>query len=65
MAKLPQETSETIWSLKRRLLDIVEEATAAEFNLFEGFGETKDKYRHSRRTQNSDRTRYTLVLSTL
>ncbi|MBW4622528.1 MAG: hypothetical protein KME17_24620 [Cyanosarcina radialis HA8281-LM2] len=42
MAKLPQETTETIWSLKRRLLDIVEEATAAEFNLFERFGETTE-----------------------
>lgn len=40
MAKLPIETSETLWTLKRQLLDIVNEATAAEFFLFERFGET-------------------------
>lgn len=39
MAKLPIETSETLWTLKRQLLDIVDEATAAEFFLFERFGE--------------------------
>jgi hypothetical protein len=40
MAKLPIETSKTLWTLKRQLLDIVDEATAAEFFLFERFGET-------------------------
>jgi 3-methyladenine DNA glycosylase/8-oxoguanine DNA glycosylase len=40
MAKLPRETSETIWSLKRQALEIVEEATAAEAAIFELFGET-------------------------
>lgn len=40
MAKLPVETTENLWHLKRRLLDIVDEATAAEFFLFESFGET-------------------------
>lgn len=40
MAKLPTETSETIWSVKQQLLDIINEATAAEFTLFELFGET-------------------------
>jgi len=40
MAKLPEETTETINSLKQQLLDIVDEATAVEFALFERFGET-------------------------
>lgn len=40
MAKFPAEAAETIWSLKRQLLDIVDEATAVEFFLFERFGET-------------------------
>lgn len=40
MAKLPTETSVTLWNLKRQLLDLVDEGTAAEFTLFEQFGET-------------------------
>jgi hypothetical protein len=40
MAKLPPETTATIWTLKQRLLDIVDEATAAELVLFERSGET-------------------------
>jgi hypothetical protein len=42
MAKLPEETTETIWSLKRQLLDIVDEATAAEAMLFSRYGETSE-----------------------
>ena len=40
MAKLPREIAETIWNLKRQLLDIIDDATEAEYNLFEQFGET-------------------------
>ena len=40
MAKLSTETTETLWHLKRQLLDIVDEATAVEFVIFERFGET-------------------------
>lgn len=42
MAKLPAETTETIWRLKRQLLDIVDEATAAEAMLFSRYGETSE-----------------------
>lgn len=41
MALLPEKTTETINSLKQQSLDIVEQATAAEFTLFELFGETE------------------------
>ncbi|MCL1463879.1 hypothetical protein [Argonema galeatum] len=40
MAKLPDELNETIWSLKRQLLDIADRAKAAEFIVLERFGET-------------------------
>ncbi|MEG4322125.1 MULTISPECIES: hypothetical protein [unclassified Microcoleus] len=40
MAKLPIEIAETIWNLKRQLLDIIDDATEAEYTLFEQFGET-------------------------
>jgi len=40
MAKLSQEMTETVWSMKRQLLDIVDAAKAAEFVLFERWGET-------------------------
>jgi hypothetical protein len=35
MAKIPNELAETIWSLKRQLLEIIDAATSAEFTLFE------------------------------
>ncbi|WP_019502371.1 hypothetical protein [Pseudanabaena sp. PCC 6802] len=41
MAKIPEETIETIWLLKRQFLEIVDRATATEFILFETFGETE------------------------
>ena len=41
MAYLPAETSETIWNLLKQLLKIVEDASAAEFALFERYGETE------------------------
>ncbi len=40
MAYLPAETSETIWNLLKQLLKIVEDPSAAEFSLFERYGET-------------------------
>jgi hypothetical protein len=40
MAKLPETTTTTINTLKQQSLDIVDQATAAEFTVFELFGET-------------------------
>lgn len=40
MVKLPEETTETVNHLKQHLLDIVDDATAVEFALFERFGES-------------------------
>lgn len=42
MAKLPQNTTEKIIHLKQQLLDVVNDATATEFILFERFGETTE-----------------------
>ncbi|MFB2839266.1 MULTISPECIES: hypothetical protein [Floridanema] len=42
MAKLPRETTETVLNLKRQLIDILDEATATEFVIFESFGETDE-----------------------
>ncbi|MFB2880201.1 hypothetical protein [Floridanema aerugineum] len=42
MAKLTPEISQNIALLKQQLLDIVDEATAAELTLFERFGETSE-----------------------
>jgi flagellar biosynthesis GTPase FlhF len=41
MAKLSNETSETIWSLKRQLAKVIENAKATEFVLFDTFGENE------------------------
>jgi hypothetical protein len=41
MAKLPNEISETIWSLKRQLAEVIETAKATEFALFDTFGENE------------------------
>jgi hypothetical protein len=41
MAKLPNALNETLWSLKRQLLEITDQAKAAEFILLENFGETE------------------------
>jgi hypothetical protein len=40
MAILPNNTSEIIWALKRQLADVIENARATEFALFDRFGET-------------------------
>ena len=41
MAKLPQETIATILNLQARLLAGIDEAKAAEFAIFEQYGETE------------------------
>lgn len=60
MAKLPIEESETIWTLKRQLLEIVNTATAAEDALFSNYGET-ELNRSARRVKTSFRAIHTLV----
>jgi hypothetical protein len=40
MAKLPKEITDTIWNLQKKTLEIIEEATATEFKLFNLLGET-------------------------
>lgn len=42
MAKLSEETTATIFNLKQQSLNIVDQATAAEFTLFQLFGETDE-----------------------
>lgn len=42
MAKLFPETRQTLWRLKDQLLELVDEAKASEFTLFERFGETDE-----------------------
>lgn len=46
MAKLPEETTITINSLKQQLLNTVDDAIAGEFTLFERFGETERTIRY-------------------
>jgi hypothetical protein len=41
IAKLPSDISEIIWRLKQKLANVIDNARAAEFSLFETFGETK------------------------
>jgi hypothetical protein len=41
MAKLPNDISETIWGLKRKLADVIDNARSTEFFLFDTFGETE------------------------
>jgi hypothetical protein len=41
MAKLPNDISETIWRLKRKLADVIDNARSAEFYIFDTFGETE------------------------
>lgn len=42
MAKLPEQTTVTINTLKQQSIEIVEQATATEFTLFQFFGETDE-----------------------
>lgn len=41
MAKLPDQTLATIFDLQRRLVELIDEAKATEFDLFERFGENE------------------------
>ena len=41
MTKLPDETITTVFTLQRRLLERINEATATALNIFEQFGETE------------------------
>jgi hypothetical protein len=41
MAKLPNETVKIVLMLQQRLLDIMDQATALGFNIFEQYGETE------------------------
>jgi hypothetical protein len=42
MAKLPEDNLEVIWTLLKHLSQLVEDASEAEYLLFERFGETDD-----------------------
>lgn len=53
MAKLPNQTLTTILTLQRRLLELINEAKAAEFHLFEEFGETEETIPELEQLQNS------------
>ncbi|MGK7943028.1 MAG: hypothetical protein AB4058_00985 [Microcystaceae cyanobacterium] len=44
MAKLPPEVREMLWNLQRQTLEIVEEATATEYTLFDMLGETETTF---------------------
>jgi len=41
MAKLPDQTLTTIFYLQQRLIELIDEAKATEFALFEQFGENE------------------------
>lgn len=41
MAKLPPQILTTVFDLQRRMVELIDEAKAAEYNLFERFGETE------------------------
>ncbi|MBC6481411.1 MAG: hypothetical protein GDA56_30315 [Hormoscilla sp. GM7CHS1pb] len=53
MAKLPTQTLITIFDLQRRLIELIDEAKAAELNLFERFGETEETLEELEQLQNS------------
>jgi hypothetical protein len=53
MATLPNQTLTTILTLQRRLLELINEAKAAEFHLFEEFGETEETIPELEQLQNS------------
>ncbi|TVQ51467.1 MAG: hypothetical protein EA366_15430 [Spirulina sp. DLM2.Bin59] len=42
MAKFPHDLTETIWTLKRQLLDVIDAATSTELTLFDRYGETNE-----------------------
>ncbi len=70
MAKLPPETLTTIFNLQQRLVELIDEAKAAEYNLFEEYGETEETLPELEQLQNvTERLRnpysrlYTLALA--
>ena len=70
MAKLPPDTLTTIFSLQQRLVELIDEAKAAEYNLFEEYGETEETLPELEQLQNvTERLRnpysrlYTLALA--
>lgn len=52
MAKLPTQIITTIFDLQRRLIELIDEAKAAELNLFERFGETEETLQELEQLQN-------------
>ncbi|MDY6807306.1 MAG: hypothetical protein SXA11_26315 [Cyanobacteriota bacterium] len=64
MAKLPEETLSTIFSLMRQLAEGIEEASAAEWQLFEQYGETSETLGELEELQ-SARERLTVPYSAL
>ena len=70
MAKLSPQTLTKIFNLQRRLVELIDEAKRAEFNLFEEYGETEETIPELEQLQNSsERLRnpysrlYTLTLA--
>ncbi|MGB3205606.1 MAG: hypothetical protein WBB28_11505 [Crinalium sp.] len=56
MANLPDETLITVANLLPRLFNVINLATACEFNLFEQYGETEETLSELSRTQERSRT---------
>lgn len=53
MAKLFSDTLTTLFTLQRRLIELIDEAAATEFQLFEQFGETEATITELEELQNS------------
>ena len=64
MAKLPDEILTTIFSLQRQLADRIDEAAAAEWILFEQYGETEETVGELEELYNA-RERLTVIYSRL
>jgi hypothetical protein len=67
MAKLGPETTEIINRLRQEAFDIVDEATALEFKIFDRFGETEQVFSYMAEMKNVSEEAITLLsrLSTL
>jgi len=70
VAKLPKQTLINIFNLQQRLVELIDEAKRAEYNLFEGYAETEETVPELDQLQNSaERLRnpyarlYTLALA--
>ncbi len=53
MAQIPDSTLTTIFTLKRRLVELINDVKATEFNLFENFGETEGTLSELAQLQNA------------